>query len=376
MVYVRKGDTLIFAILKKHGVSYEGDRDLLKIKPTRKRWTEKEKENAYQDWAEGMPFFDLVCKYNRNPKDLSQVIRAKCKDYGTTFKQTQKPEIDNKTNWNADCAQELFEAGLPLWKVAIALECEMDYVQNHLINRGHDKKINQISTDHKWFVNEKVLSESPKIKRALEAFGGYGHSAEIIKKTHPEAHVDVVEIDKETLDKGRERCPQAEWFHMDSADYIKTTTHKYDFVDLDPFSNSYDHLQNIWGLLEKEGVFFLTFGGEYFNGPLHRNRLSIERRYGFRADDLEYSDYRRELPFAFLGWVFKQANDNGYALNLMRAVRYMSICRFWFTFKQDPNAIQYEPYEYGLRPNFEVSLPKFKEVRSEMISDDVQGTLF
>lgn len=377
-VMPQKDIALIFKILKRHGIAYEGKEHLLTISPTRKRWTQKEKEDAYEDWVGGLSTFDLVCKYNRNPKDLGQALREVCKTKGVKFKHTRCARIDNKANWNKECAEELFKAGLPLWKVAIALDCEMTYVQRHLINRGHEKKINQVSTEHKWFVNRQVLRNThEKVSRALDAYGGLGHSAEIIHEVFPQAHIDVVEIDKETYEAGKERCPTASWHLGDNLEFLEGCESKYDFVDLDPFSNSYEQLKMIWGLLKSRGVFFLTLGGEYLNAPLYRNRVSIKGRYDFDPKDIEFKPYQDAFPYYFLGWVLKQANDHGFLLNVTRSVRYMSICRFWLTFERVEKARpQYTHDGKGYYPNFKITIPRFKDVRGEMNTPMRQSELF
>jgi hypothetical protein len=370
---------LVLQILDKYRIPYSGKEHLLKVAPTRKRWTNTEREGAYADWKAGMSSFDLVCKYNRNPKDLQMAISAICKVRGDTFKNTKCARIDSKENWNKDCADELYEAGLPLWKISIALNCELTFVSERMINRGHGKKRNQVSTDHKWFVNELELKDTPiKIRSALDAYGGLGHSAEIVRQAFPKAHIDVVEIKEEFYNEGKQRCPSAVWHLGDNIEFIKSTKRTYDFIDLDPFSNSYDLLQLIWKRLRKKGVFFLTFGGEYLNAPLFRNRISIRNRYGFDADHLEFKPYQDTLPYYFLGWVLKQANDNGYVLNVNRGVRYMSICRFWGTFsKQEVTEPQYIKDNMGWKPRLDFYLPRFSEVRGEMrAGGGIQGSLF
>ena len=381
-VRLEESRVLVLQILDKYRIPYSGKEHLLKVTPTRKRWTQKEREAAHADWKGGMSTFDLVCKYNRNPKDLQMEISKVCKVKGDKFKNIRCARINSKENWNKDCAEELYKAGLPLWKISIALDCELVYVSRHLINRGHGKKINQVSTDHKWFVNEQQLRATHvKVRSALDAYGGLGHSASLIRQVFPKAHIDAVEIKEETYKEGMQRCPSAAWHLGDNIDFIKSTRRTYDFVDLDPFSNSHELLQVIWKRLRKEGVFFLTFGGEYLNAPLFRNRVSIKRRYDFEADHLEFKPYQDTLPHYFLGWVLKQANDNGYVLNVNRGVRYMSICRFWGTFsKQEITEPQYVRDSMGWKPNFDFHLPRFKEVRDEMKPAHeigaVQGSLF
>jgi len=370
---------LVLQILDKYRIPYSGKEHLLKVAPTRKRWTNTEREDAYADWKAGMSSFDLVCKYNRNPKDLQMAVSAICKVKGDTFKNIKCARINSKETWNKDCADELYKAGLPLWKISIALDCELIYVSERMINRGHGKKRNQVSTDHKWFVNELELKETPiNIRSALDAYGGLGHSAEIVRQAFPKAHIDVVEIKEDFYNEGKQRCPSAVWHLDDNIEFIKSTRRTYDFVDLDPFSNSYDLLQLIWKCLRKEGVFFLTLGGEYLNAPLFRNRISIKNRYGFEADHLEFKPYQDTLPYYFLGWVLKQANDNGYVLNINRGVRYMSICRFWGTFsKQAVTEPQYIKNSVGWKPRFDFYLPRFSEVRDEMrVGGGIQGSLF
>ncbi|TOH01822.1 hypothetical protein CGI90_25150, partial [Vibrio parahaemolyticus] len=181
-------DTSFVDILRKHGFGELVVPVPLKGRYTRgRRWTSEEFEACYSAWKNGVSLTLIAASLNRNPQDMIYKLLDRCKEDGIEF--TQKGRTERTKNWTPQvksCAEELFEQGLPAWKIASIFQVEFEHVEKELfVNRkgyGHEKKNPfTINTDHKQFVNEAVVQDiDGEGLEALEAFAGEGRFTNIL----------------------------------------------------------------------------------------------------------------------------------------------------------------------------------------------------
>ena len=255
---------------------------------------------------------------------------------------------------------------------------EFEFVEKQLFSKrvgyGHEKKNPfGINTDHKQLVNETVLNSIPKKGlKVLEAFAGEGRFTRILEDCEKIVSIVAIESDTETFKKLKinVRAEKVDLINDDNLNFFKTSSNKYDLVDLDPFISCHEQLAQVWRVLESESFLFITFGGEYRRSFIKTNRKSIANRYGFSDSDLENPEYLEVIPSYFLGFVAKLAFENNFSFELIRSVRYANNCRFWL--KVDKNESPYEWFTDSVTQQangwkFEnLRIPRFKEIRNEI----------
>lgn len=358
-----------------------------------RRWTDEEFETCFRAWKEGSSLTLIAAALNRNPQDMIYKLLDRCKIEGIQF--TEKGRSDGSRNWTPDvkmCAERLFEAGLPAWKIAALFRVDFEYVEKAVFlgrsDYGHKKRNPfTICSDHKQLINQHVLGISDvKIKMALDAFAGEGSLTMLLEQLFPSANILALESDPETFARAQQRKwnHKTYWKNVDNLEEIDAMAlegKEFDFADLDPFVTCHKQIPKIWQLLKPEALLFVTFGGEYRRSFIRSNRKAIAERYGFSNPDLDNREYLTVVPEFFLGWVALQAVGNGFMFDVIRAVRYPNNCRFWLRARsigisQAPEWFeQIAERESGGWQFRGLVLPRFKEVRHELEQQN-QGRLF
>src|SRR5258708_20740376 len=260
-------------------------------------------------------------------------LLRKCREAGLVF--SQKGQSEGNVNWTppvAQCAAELFEAGLPAWKIAVLFKVAFEFVEKAVFlgrpKYGHDKKNPfAICTDHKQVVNRLVISQSNlRIRMVLDSFAGEGRFSRIVEDVCPAAKINAIESDPDTF----ARATKSDWTNalwtlsdnINEMEKFRGTAHKFDLIDFDPFVSCRDQLMSVWPLLQSESLLFITIGGEYRRSFIGSNRKAMEKRYGFTAFEMDNRQYLEEVPFYFVGWVAAQAAKNDFVVDVIRAVSY------------------------------------------------------
>lgn len=373
-------DASFLDILRKHGFGELVVPVPLKGRYTRgRRWTSEEFEACYSAWTNGVSLTLIAASLNRNPQDMIYKLLDRCKEDGIKF--TQKGRTERTKNWTPqvkNCAEELFEQGLPAWKIASIFQVEFEHVEKELfVNRkgyGHEKKNPfTINTDHKQFVNEAVVQDiDGEDLKALEAFAGEGRFTNILVDAESIGNITSVEMDKDTFTNLSENIASSdvELINTDNLEYFKSNVgKKFDLIDLDPFVTCHEQLRIVWDFLKDESYLFVTFGGEYRRSFIKTNRKSIYERYGFLDESSDNSEYLEIIPFYFLGFVAEQASKNGYEFEVLRAVRYANNCRYWLKVSRTESKSWFEEKTSKDDKGFlfrDLELPRFKEVRKEI----------
>ncbi len=378
-------DSKYIAILEEHGF-----RDLpihvpLVGRYTKgRRWTKEEFGACYTAWKHGISLTLISAALNRNPQDMIYKLLDQCQKEGIEF--TQRGRSEGSKNWTkkvSQCAEQLFAAGLPAWKIAVLFKVDFEYVEKALFlgrsDYGHAKKNPfGINTEHKHFCNRSVLEHSKvKIDTALDAFAGEGVGTEIIRAMFPAAKIIAVEVDPLTFANAQQKVWSAnvEWINKNNIqvfEHFASERKTFDFVDLDPFVTCHEQIPFVWDILSERALLFITFGGEYRRSFIRTNRKAIAKRYGFYNETLDNRSYLEIVPKYFLGWVALQASKHGFIFDVIRAVRYANNCRLWLK----TNAVGHDQAirwfstvasEQGGGWRFEnLQMPRFREVRHEL----------
>ncbi len=376
-------------ILKKHSFETRLIPIPLKGRYTKgRKWAEIEFEACFQAWQEGKSLTLIAATLNRNPQDMIYKLLDRCKEQNLTF--TQKGRSISSKNWTSkvkECAQELFEAGLPAWKIAAVFEVDFEHVEKELfVNRkgyGHEKKNPfSINTDHKQYVNELVLNHCDfKITRVLEAFAGEGRFTKILQDIDSVKEIFCIEEDHDTFLKLKSNIKndQIKMFNNDNLELLSSNIlGKFDLIDLDPFVTCHKQIEMVWQHLNDRAYLFVTFGGEYRRSFIKTNRQSIYHRYGFLDNRSDNSEYLEIIPNYFLGFVAKKALENGFIFEVQRAVRYANNCRFWLDVKKREYTKEWElkTIQTDTKGTFfkNLTIPRFKEIRKEI--DDARKAGF
>ncbi|MGR5487991.1 class I SAM-dependent methyltransferase [Vibrio alfacsensis] len=378
---VDEHDPSFINTLNKHGFGNLVVPVPLKGRYTRgRRWTAEEFEACYNAWSNGVSLTLIAASLNRNPQDMIYKLLDRCKEDGVKF--TQKGRTEQTKNWTSQvksCAEELFEQGLPAWKIAAIFQIEFEHVEKELfVNRkgyGHEKKNPfTINTDHKQFVNEAVIQGiEGEALEVLEAFAGEGRFTNILVDAESIGCITSVEVDKDTFENLSKNVTSADvnLINSDNLEYFKSIAgeKKFDLIDLDPFVTCHEQLRIVWDFLKEDAYLFVTFGGEYRRSFIKTNRKSIYERYGFFDESSDNSEYLEIIPFYFLGFVAEQASKNGFEFEVLRAVRYANNCRFWLKVRHAESKSWFsdktEIDGKGVLFNG-LHLPRFKEVRKEI----------
>lgn len=344
-----------------------------------RRWTAEEFEACYLAWKKGVSLTLIAASLNRNPQDMIYKLLERCKRDNIKF--TQKGRTESTKNWTQEvknCAEELFEQGLPAWKIATIFQVEFEHVEKELfLNRkgyGHQKKNPfTINTDHKQFVNESIVQGIEKSGlEVLEAFAGEGRFTNILVDSESINQVTSVEMDEDTFTNLTKNVisNNVDFINSDNLTFFKNIKDKkFDLIDLDPFVTCHEQLRIVWDFLCDESYLFVTFGGEYRRSFIKTNRKSIFERYGFLDEESDNSHYLEIIPYYFLGFVAEQAFKNGYEFDVLRSVRYANNCRYWLKVRRSSSNSWLKEKttknDKGILFN-SLHIPRFKEVRKEI----------
>lgn len=386
-------DAKFIDILKRHGFSQLRLVVPLKGRYTKgRRWTEDELDSAINAWHKQKSITFVAACLNRNPQDMIYKLLDHCKSKGIIF--TQKYRSEGSAFWNdnvKDCAEELFEQGLPAWKIAALFRVDFEHVEKELFVKrsqyGHNKKNPfGINTDHKQLVNRKILQSSNFLPlRAFEPFAGEGRFTKTLIKCESIKDIICIEQDPITLDALRNTTKDSNKvsiYHDDNLNIMGSNSLGiFDLIDLDPFVTCHEQLQLVWQHLNENALLFITFGGEYRRSFIKTNRQSIANRYGFLDLDSDNKEYLEIVPFFFLGHVAKVASDNGFIFEVIRAVRYANNCRFWLTSRKTSKDKVSQWFSknttFDRSGHFfsNLELPRFREVRAEIDKEKKLGEI-
>lgn len=376
----KEHDTCFLSILKKHKFNDLTIPIPLKGRYTKgRRWTSQEFESCFSAWKSGKSLTLIAASLNRNPQDMIYKLLDRCKEEGLKF--TQKGRAESTSRWNQSvkkCAEELFENGLPAWKIAAIFRVEFEHVEKELfVNRkryGHEKKNPfSINTDHKQFVNEAVIQDiEGENLDVLEAFAGEGRFTKILIDSEAVNRITCIEKDKDTFSELEKNITsdRVALINSDNLNFFESQAEtKFDIVDLDPFVTCHEQLKLVWNHLKNESYLFVTFGGEYRRSFIKTNRKSIYQRYGFLDDESENSEYLEKIPFYFLGFVASEADKQGFEFDVLRAVRYANNCRYWLKVRRSTSNKWFKSVTTKDSKGVffhELEIPRFNEVRKEI----------
>jgi tRNA G26 N,N-dimethylase Trm1 len=245
---------------------------------------------------------------------------------------------------------------------------------------GHKKKNPfSINTDHKQLVNFDVFNNIVKDGfQVLEPFAGEGRFTKILLQRSELRKVICIEENPtafsilSSIDD--QRC---HFINDDNRHILRENKDKFDLIDLDPFSSCHEQLETIWKNLKDQSYLFLTFGGEYRRSFINSNRKSMVERYNFTDFDSANSEYLENIPYYFLGDVARRCSNNGFTFEVIRAVRYANYCRFWLDVTRNERSKDW--FSDAVNVNsfgqqfVNVSMPRFKEIRSEIDKAKEQG---
>lgn len=387
-------DMRFLSILEKCGFGRIQPVVPLQVRYSRgRRWTENEFQACFSAWQSEISLTLIAAALNRNPQDIIFRLLDYCDKLDIEF--TERGRSEGSENWKppvVECARELFEAGLPAWKIASLFKVDFEHVEKQLFigrsDYGHRKKNPfGINTDHKHFVNARILAQRKiDVLDAFDAFAGEGKSTAIIEDVFPKARILAVESDQQTFEKSQRQVwnRSTVWVNQDNIPVMNSLVHEgrhFDLIDLDPFVTCHEQLRQVWRLLKSEAYLFVTFGGEYRRSFISSNRKAIVKRYGFNNNNLNNKDYLEIVPYFFLGWVAKLASNNCYTFTVFRAVRYANNCRFWLRMRKETPKAAKEWFSRNATPRYggfqfeTLHLPRFAEVRREL-EEKSQTSLF
>jgi hypothetical protein len=380
-------------ILRSHQMDCDHLRVVLRSRYVKGRpWSKTEFDACFRAWSNGIPLTIIAAALDRNPQDMIFRLLDECHKVGRQF--TEKGRSLGSANWTREveaCASELFDAGLPAWRIAALFGVDFEHVEKAMFSArpdyGHRKRNPfGVNTDHKYFSNRKVLRDTDlRVRSALDAFAGSGKTTRIIRETFPAASILAIENDQRVFAEAQQAGPWGDRVTWDNRDNLLVLAsllrdrRRFDLVDLDPFVSCHEQLQFVWPLLKEESLLFVTFGGEYRRSFISSNRKAIASRYGFLDFDQSNSAYLEEVPYFFLGWVGDHAATHGMTFEVQRAVRYANNCRFWLrvSVKTKSKVREWRGQHLskdrgGIRFRG-CDMPRFREIRAEM---DKQKSLF
>lgn len=382
-------DGIFLQILNKHGFHQARLPVPLQARYTKgRRWSSGELRETINAWHDQKSITFVAACLNRNPQDMIYKLLDYCKSNGIDF--TQKYRSESTLNWSDSvkgCAQELFENGLPAWKIAAIFRVDFERIEKELFVKrdqyGHKKKNPfGINTDHKQLLNREILKLTDvRIERVFEPFAGEGRFTQTVLKHDTVTEVYCVEQDAVTFEvlKSNVADKRVRLLRADNLPVIRALDHeKFDLIDLDPFVTCHEQLDLIWPHLNAEALLFLTFGGEYRRSFIKTNRQSIAARYGFFDDPIDNTSYLELVPAFFLGHAAWLAAQAGFVFEVIRAVRYANNCRFWLKTNKVDADVAARWLAMTIRPERggyffkDLKMPRFREVRAE-IDQERQG---
>jgi hypothetical protein len=365
-------------ILTKHGIAPKCAVPLIGRVKRGRKVTQEDLDTAYQMLLSCTPLTVMCAMLRRHPRDMFTYLSKLCKERGTKYRQFG---LRHDGRWNEHtkmAAQELFDAGLPSWRIAVLFGLDVELAGKFLFRSrkdyGHARRNDMsVYAQHKLLINERILREI-QCSAALDAFAGYGHTSTLIEDAFPNAYIASIEKDPQTFEQAKNSRvwgPTTVWYEGDNLDHMSRMMaegRKFDLIDLDPFVSCRQQFDLTWGLLSDKAWLFVTLGGEFQKCWIHTNRVAISKRYGFTAPDLPNETYKQVMPAFFLGWVATQAAMHGFTFDVLRAVRYASICRFWTQIRKDPYPDKWlsastDKNEYGISWRDSSQIARFSDIR-------------
>lgn len=374
-------------ILARHGFDDRPLRVPLQARYTKaRRWSDHELEWAYERWREGTTFDEICARLNRNPQDIIFKLIDVCRERGEVF--TEAGRSVGSGNWTPEietCANELFAAGLPAWKVAVTFGVDFEHCEKRLYagraDYGHNKRNPfAVCTDHKHRLNVAIVKAvAPRAASVFEGYAGLGLSTNGYLEALPDASVVAVEQDEETADRltASLTCAERVTIERDTARRVllrrilNAPEDRFDLIDLDPFVTCADAIGPALELARDGTLLFVTFGGEYRRCFIGSNRKSLAKRYRVQLVDATNSEALQEMPRFMLGEVASQALTQGLLLEPLLLVRYPMVVRAYVRVRK-PKSLQalldgfnerVRRDERGAR--FDVPIPKWRSVDAE-----------
>jgi tRNA G26 N,N-dimethylase Trm1 len=331
-------------ILEKHGLEAASPVPLVGRYSKSRPWSAEELGACVNAHQRSIPTGVISASLNRNPQDIIYRLLDECYNHVGGFREVGLRSLKKWDEKTISVGRELFEAGLTAWRVAALFGVDFEGAEKLLYTKredyGHAKKNPfAICTDHKQIVNRAILSSMPSPFRILDAFAGEGRFSTIARELFPETKILCVEQDPHTFARAVQNKwdENTAWIEGDNLSTLASLAREhaqFDLIDLDPFVSCRDQIDLTWKLLRDEARLFVTFGGEYRRSFIGTNRKAIARRYGFVNDSLSNHEYLEVIPSYFLGWLAKEAFENGFIIDLHCAVRYPNNCRFWMSVRR------------------------------------------
>lgn len=374
-------DAEMLGILRQHGFPVCDLPVELRGRYTKaRRWTNEELNEAYSRWEQKETFNEISRALNRNPQDIIFKLLDVCKEKGVRF--TEAGRSAGSKNWKpavAACAEDLFRAGLPAWKIAVLFDVDFEHVEKQLFagreDYGH-KKLNPfaICTDHKRDLNIRILEEVGFTgDRVFEGYAGEGLSTKRYSDYLKPNVIDAVEADADTFD----RLKHSSIAYPDVNPILGNARHellrgvvdgvaKYDLIDLDPFVTCYDALGPALEMLNPGGLLFVTFGGEYRRCFIETNRKTIAKRYRAHLFGLDNKEVFAETPRYMLGELAEKAFTLGLLLEPLVLIRYPMVVRAYLRVNQPKSVsdllavFNSQVTRTGRGSRFESGIPKWK----------------
>jgi hypothetical protein len=382
---LRAHDPIFLAILERHGFGNRPLRVPLQRRYTKpRRWSEGELEWAFEQWRDGVTFNVITAALNRNPQDIIFKLLDLCRERGEVF--TEAGRNVGSANWSPTiekCANELFAAGLPAWKVALIFDVDFEHCEKRLYaarsDYGHHKKNPfAVCSDHKRLLNVAVVkAAAPELKRVFEGYAGEGLSTNDYLSAAPNATFVAVEDDVETAGRlesslgdnaGRVEIEHVSARRVLLRRILDVPDDKFDLIDLDPFVSCADAIGPALEWAKDNTLLFITFGGEYRRCFIGSNRKSLSTRYRVHLPDASNAEALEEMPRFMLGELACQAMTQGYLVEPLVVVRYPMIVRCYLRLHK-PKSTQAlldgfaaSVVRDGRGAYFRVPIPKWREV--------------
>lgn len=369
-------DKKYIEILNTHGFADVSVVVPLQARYTKGRaWTPGELKTLEGLWRDGFSLTFIAAKLNRNPQDIIYKFIRGPRLFPNFSQKGRSEGAFNWTNKVQTCAEELFEGGLPAWKIAALFQTDFEYVEKKLYGSrgdyGHKKKNPfALHTNHKESENKRIVEgHADKIDRALELFCGEGKVTKILEDNDVRTIV-AIDNDERALKEAKLKCNYAEFIHENNEDALNRLTlseKKFDLIDVDPFTTCFEQVPQIWNILAERAFVGITLGGEYRRCFIGSNRKAIKSRYGFYSENMPNDEYLNVFPSYFLGWVADQAAKNAFTFSVLSAYRYANICRFWLCAERSDNTEHWlrsaTTSEFSGKKYKDLDLVRFAEIK-------------
>lgn len=309
-----------------------------------RRWTNSDIDQLVHLWdEESCSLHALSIALNRNPEDITYKLMGVYTDKGLTFSAAGRGV--GSSNWTdavADCAKELFAAGLPAWKIGATFGVDSTYCKAKLYDGrdgyGHHKMNSfDACSEHKRAVNAAMVKAlKPNATTLLECFAGEGKSTLGYAEAMPYL-VKAVAIDRNpetfhtlagntaSLGEKVTVVQSAAKIHLMRL-ILDENTGPFDVIDLDPFTSCAEEVPLAIELAKPGTLLFLTIG-EHRKAHTPSGILSLAQRHQAWPDDTSSTTMGAEAPRYILGEVARAALKQNYLLEPFLVIRYASIIR-------------------------------------------------